>query len=94
MEITRIRVSKVKDKGSIIGYANITIDNAIAINGIKIVQAPRGRFIAMPSYKTSKVDENGKPVYSEVLYPISTEVRSKLTTIILDAFDSENADAK
>ena len=87
MEITNIKVTKVA-RGNILGYANITIDNAIAINNIRIVKAPNGRFIAMPSTRSSKKDKDGKARYYDIVFPVNTETRSRLTTEILKAYDA------
>ena len=40
-------------------------------------------FVAMPSYKTKKMDENNKPIYADVCYPITKEFREKLYTELI-----------
>lgn len=45
--------------------------------------------MAMPSYKTKQTDENGKPVYQEVCYPVTKEFREKLYKEIISAYQWE-----
>ena len=43
----------------------------------------------MPSYKTKQTDENGKPKYQEVCYPVTKEFRDKLYKEIISAYEWE-----
>lgn len=45
----------------------------------------------MPSYKTKQVDEQNKPVYQDVCYPVTKEFREKLFGEILDTYEKEKA---
>ena len=47
------------------------------------MQGKENLFVAMPSYKTKKVDENNKPIYADVCYPITKEFREKLYTELI-----------
>ena len=48
----------------------------------------------MPSYKTKKVDENNKPVYADVCYPITKEFREKLYTELITECEKQLEKAK
>lgn len=48
----------------------------------------------MPSYKTKKVDENNKPVYADVCYPITKEFREKLYTELISECEKQLEKAK
>ncbi len=88
MEITNVKVVRVTGVGNTIGYANIVIDNTIGIHGIRIIKLPNGnRFVAMPSKKGNKKDKEGRTVFHDIVFPVSTEAKAKLTTVILEAFD-------
>jgi len=43
----------------------------------------------MPSYKTKEVDENNKPVYRDICYPVTKEFREKLYGTILEMHQQE-----
>ena len=43
----------------------------------------------MPSYKTKEVDENNKPVYRDICYPVTKEFREKLYGSILEMHQQE-----
>ncbi|MBQ3890093.1 MAG: septation protein SpoVG family protein, partial [Lachnospiraceae bacterium] len=40
----------------------------------------------MPSYKTKKVDEEGKAIYQDICYPVTKEFRDQLFASILDGY--------
>ena len=41
----------------------------------------------MPSYKTKQVDEQGKPIYQDVCYPVTKDFREKLYNEIISEYD-------
>jgi stage V sporulation protein G len=52
MRITEVRIKLVHSPGDKLrGFATITIDNALVIRDLKIIEGPRGLFVAMPSRK-------------------------------------------
>lgn len=52
MNITEIRIKLVQDlRDKLRGFASITIDDALVIRDIKIIEGARGLFVAMPSRK-------------------------------------------
>ena len=82
MKITSVKIHKVEKEGSRLkGYANVTIDDAIAIHDIRIIQGDRGPFIAMPSRPTPTGD------HKDYVHPINQEVRTMFEKEILDAYD-------
>ena len=47
MEISEVKIFKAKQKGAVLAYANIVIDNNFIIRGITLLETERaGRFIA------------------------------------------------
>lgn len=42
---------------------------------------------AMPSYKTKQVDEQGKPIYQDVCYPVTKDFREKLYNEIISEYE-------
>ena len=85
MEITDIRIKKIKGEGNLVGYATITLDNCFVVHNIKIIDGKEGRFIAMPRRRTA----NGE--YKDIAHPIKTDFRLKMQEDILEALVSGNA---
>lgn len=67
-----------RENSNIRGLAHIYFDNSFIVNNVNIVQGKDKMFISMPSYKTKQVDDQGKPVYQDVCYPVTKEFREKL----------------
>ena len=44
-------------------------------------------FVSMPSYKTKQVDEQGKPIYQDVCYPVTKDFREKLYNEIISEYE-------
>ncbi|MEE0885234.1 MAG: septation protein SpoVG family protein [Faecalimonas sp.] len=47
------------------GLASIYFEDCFIVNNVSILQGKENLFVAMPSYKTKKVDDNNKPIYSD-----------------------------
>ena len=41
----------------------------------------------MPSYKTKQVDEQGKPIYQDVCYPVTKDFRERLYNEIISEYE-------
>lgn len=84
-----IKVNEVRNGSeNVRGIASVTLGDSFKLNNIKIMNDPReeGRlFVAMPSYKTSQV-ENSEPVYKDIFNPVTKEFHDALYGNILDAF--------
>lgn len=82
MEITSVTVRKYEKEGSRMkGFAEVLIDDAIAIHDIRIIEGDKGLFIAMPSKKTAT------GTYRDIVHPISQEIRKSFEDAIIDAFN-------
>lgn len=80
MEISDIKIRKTMHEGRLRALVSITIDNAIAVHEIKIVQGDERLFVAMPSHRESTGD------YRDIIHPISTSARESLEEHILQAY--------
>ena len=81
MEISDIKIRKTMHDGRLRAVVSITIDNAIAIHDIKLVQGDDRMFVAMPSRR----EDSG--VFRDIIHPISSGVREKIEEKILDAYN-------
>lgn len=85
MEITEIKIFKIKQRGALLGYANIVFNNSFIIRGIKILENEKnGRFVAMPSRRLRQE----KRAYRDLCHPINQEIRELLTKEIFSAYDN------
>ncbi len=84
MEITDVKIFKAKQKGPVLAYANVVLDNKFIIRGITLLnKEDKGRFISMPS----RILRDGKRHFRDVCHPLNSDVRKELTEIIFDAYD-------
>lgn len=80
MEISDVKIRKTMHEGRLRAVVSITIDNAIAIHDIKLVQGDDRMFVAMPSRR----EESG--VFRDIIHPISSDIRDELEEKILSAY--------
>lgn len=83
MNITDIRIRKLMQEGRLRAVVSITLENAVAVHDIKIVQGDDRLFVAMPSRK----DETGG--YRDIVHPISAEARSIIESSILQTYHEQ-----
>lgn len=88
MNITDVRIRIVqKEDSKLKAVASITLDDAIAIHDIKIVEGTDGCFVAMPSRKT----QDGE--YRDIVHPINADARNVLISAVMAAYEKESANA-
>ena len=88
MNITDVRIRMVqKEDTKLKAVASITLDDAIAIHDIKIVEGTDGCFVAMPSRKT----QDGE--YRDIAHPINADARNVLISAVMAAYEKEAANA-
>lgn len=78
-----------KEGSNIKGLARIYFEDRFIVNNVNILQGKENLFVAMPSYKSKQTDEQGKPVYQEVCYPVTKEFREKLYKEIISTYEWE-----
>jgi len=82
VEITEIKLT-IRNEEKLKGFANITLDNAFVIRGLKIINGTKGLFVSMPSKRRA----NGS--FQDVAHPINTETRRMIESMVLDAYNNE-----
>ena len=82
MEISDIKIRKTMQEGRLRAVVSITIDNAIAIHDIKLVQGDERMFVAMPSRR----EESG--IFRDIIHPISSNVREEIEEKILNDYQN------
>lgn len=82
MDITEVRVT-LKDEAKLKAFASITFDDCFVLRGLKVISGSQGYFVSMPSRKTRL------GTFQDIAHPITNEMRKKIETAILDAFENE-----
>jgi len=80
MNITDVRVRKIKKEGKLKAVVSITLDEEFVIHDIKVIEGERGCFIAMPSRKASDGE------FRDIAHPINQDTREHMQDIILEKY--------
>ncbi len=84
MEITDVRLRKVKTENRLKAVASVTFDNAFVVHEIKVIENPEGvLFIAMPSKKIKSTGE-----HKDIAHPINPETREMIQKAILEVYNN------
>jgi len=87
LEITEVRIT-LRDDDKLKAFASITLDDALVIRGLKIIEGATGMFVAMPSRQR----KDGS--YQDVAHPINRETREWLEKLVIGAYREEVARAE
>lgn len=87
MTITEVKIRRLYNQERLKALVSVTFDDALVIHDIKIIQGPKRLFVAMPSRKDEKGKDGGIAVYRDIAHPIGQEMRQKLESAILSAYD-------
>lgn len=73
-----------KEGGNVLGFAEVVLDDSLAIRNIKILKSKNGRdrLISFPSQKTKESKR-----WYDLCYPINKETREYFEKVIFNAFD-------
>jgi stage V sporulation protein G len=69
-------------QGSTKAFASVSIDDLIAIRGIRVVEGKNGVFMAMPQSK----DKNGD--HHDIAFPLNGDLRKAINKAVVDQFNS------
>lgn len=81
LKINEVKV-KMINNGDLLCYASILIDDSIVIDGIKLLNSPKGRYIIMPVRKLK-----GNDMRRNYAYPINNNTREKMLEEISNKYD-------
>jgi stage V sporulation protein G len=85
IKVTDVRIFRIKQRGALLGYANIVLNNCFIIRGIRILENERnGRFVSMPSRRLREE----RRAYRDLCHPLNQETRELITKEIFDAYDN------
>ncbi|MCK8059476.1 MULTISPECIES: septation regulator SpoVG [unclassified Fusibacter] len=83
MNVTDVRVRKIKNDGKMKAVVSVTLDDMFVIHDIKIIEGQNGLFVAMPSRKVGEAD------YRDIAHPINSDARLILQNVIFDAYEKQ-----
>ena len=83
-----VRVYPIDEpKGNTLAFANVGIEDLVAISGIRVVNGKNGLFVDMPQSK----DKNGE--YHDIAFPVNSGLRKELNKAVLAEYESPTRDA-
>jgi len=85
MNITEVKIHKL-DSDNMKAYASITIDKQLVITGLKVIHGKNGYFVAMPSRKDEK-EQDEKKKYKDIVFPITKEAREYIQARVLEEYE-------
>lgn len=85
MNITDVKIRRLLHDGRLRAIVSVTLDDAIALHDIKVIEGPNRLFVAMPSRR----DESG--VYRDIVHPISSKGRNVIEQRILSCYEASLA---
>ena len=87
MKNIEVKITKVeKPESRLLAYVDVTLDNAVAIHNIRIIQNGDKRFIAFPSARRLN-KETGEYAYYDLVHPIKSDVRKEFEDAIFTEYD-------
>ena len=70
---------------NLLAFASVTLDEAFAVHGIRVVNGEKGVFGAMPSHSFQK---NGETKYSDTFHPITGPARDIIQQAVVSAYQN------
>jgi stage V sporulation protein G len=78
-----IKVYPLKDApGSTKAFAEINVDDLIAIRGVRVVDGEKGLFVTMPQSK----DKDGE--FHDIAFPINGDLRKEISRAVLEKYET------
>ena len=80
-----VKVFPIKNAGTLKANVQLTIDDIIVINDIKLIEGEYGMFLSMP---TRSYLDGKKQVFRDIVYFLDKEVKEKMLDEVLNAFEN------
>lgn len=80
MRVTDVRLRRMQPEGRMRAYASVTLDNEFVVHEMRVIDGPKGLFVAMPSRRSA----NGE--FRDIAHPITAEARQTIQSAVLAAF--------
>jgi stage V sporulation protein G len=80
MKVTDVRLRRLQPNGKMRGYASVTLDDEFVVHEMRIIDGPKGLFVAMPSRRSADGE------FRDIAHPITPEARQYIQAAVLEAF--------
>ena len=80
------KVVKSFDKGNVKAICDVTLEDAFAIHGVKLIKGQNGDFVSMPSDKWKNTQGDVK--HSDIVHPLDSDTRAQLFKAVASAYDA------
>ncbi|MGL4952841.1 MAG: septation regulator SpoVG [Culicoidibacterales bacterium] len=88
MKITNVRVRVVEKEGRMKAIASLTLDEAVVIHDIRVIEGGEGVFVAMPSRRLPTGE------FRDIAHPINAETRVLFEKAILAEYNKALTEAE
>ncbi|KIL52453.1 MULTISPECIES: septation regulator SpoVG [Jeotgalibacillus] len=80
MEVTDVRLRRVKTDSRMRAIASITLDNEFVVHDIRVIDGNNGLFVAMPSKRTPDGE------FRDIAHPINSGTREMIQESVLEEY--------
>lgn len=81
MEITDVRIRKLRKEGKMKAVVSVTFDNCFVVHDIKVIDGKKGLFVAMPSRRI------GEGRFRDIAHPINSETRNEIERVVFEKYE-------
>ena len=78
------KITKTFTEGTMKAVADVSIDDAFLIHGVKLIDGNKGTFISMPS--NAWQDKEGKYHHDDIVHPVNSETRAEMFKAVKAAY--------
>lgn len=82
LDITVKRIFRLKDADNLKAFADILINDALLIKGLRVVDGSKGLFVAMPSEQSAKDNK-----WYDTIKCLKPNVYQQIATQVLEAYE-------
>lgn len=83
MKITDVKIFKARQRGPVLAYANVILDNKFIIRGITLIEKGNKRYISMPARRLRGEERS----FRDICHPLNSDIRNELTQKVFAAYD-------
>ena len=84
-----VRVYPITEpQGNTKAFASISVDDLIAIRGVRVVEGEKGLFVTMPQSQDKEKN------YHDIAFPLNGDLRKEITKAVLDEYKSPEKSAE
>nr|WP_263314353.1 septation regulator SpoVG [Mammaliicoccus sp. Marseille-Q6498] len=81
MNVTDVRLRKIKTDGRMKALVSITLDDAFVIHDLRVIEGNSGLFVAMPSKRTPDGE------FRDIAHPINSEMRQEIQEQVMRIYE-------